>query len=339
MSLRAPIVLIAAAAMVAAAALAAEALPSAAALNSAAQQPDPGAALRGLEAMTRQATERLAAANATAELRGAGPFPAMLEVDLAFPNATIYRPADLGRLGGRKLGLVIWGNGGCANDGASARAHLAEIASHGYLVIAPGKPLTGPATLPGVAKTLPMTTTIEDLRKALDWALAENGRPGSLYYRRIDPAAVAASGHSCGGMQAILLGDDPRIATVIVHNSGVARGGSVLPDNPPLLMHEERLNGLRRPVLLVLGGPSEVMWAPGNNTFEKLADAPVVLASANVGHGGTFAEPHGGIAAQIALDWLEWQLRGQREASATFVGVDCKLCREQGWTIRKKGVR
>jgi acetyl esterase/lipase len=338
MSLRVRSRWIAAALAAVASPLIAQPLPSGVTASGDAQPPDQNTALRGLEAMTRQATERLAAANATAELRGSGPFPATLEVDLALPNATIYRPADLQRLGRRKLGLMIWGNGGCTNDGASARAHLAEVASHGYLVIAPGKPLTGPATLSGAVKPLPMTSTIADLRSALDWALNENSRPGSLFYRRIDPAAVAASGHSCGGMQAILLGDDPRIATVIVHNSGVASGDSVLPDHPPLLMHEERLKGLRRPVLLVLGGPSEVMWAPGNNVFDKLK-APVVLASANVGHGGTFAEPHGGKAAQIAVDWLEWQLRGQREASATFLGVACKLCREPGWTIRKKGVR
>lgn len=78
------------------------------------------------------------------------------------------------------------------------------------------------------------------------------------------------------------------------------------------------------------------MWAPGNIT--KLGNTPVVLPSADVGHCGTF-EPHGGKAAQWAVDWLEWQQHGQREASATLIGVDCKFVPLGGWTIQKEGVR
>ena len=92
-----------------------------------------------LQELTRKTERRIANANQTPELRGSGPNPARMELDLALPNATIYRPADLTTLGSRKLGVLIWGNGGCSNDGASARAHLAEIASHGYLVVAPGR--------------------------------------------------------------------------------------------------------------------------------------------------------------------------------------------------------
>ena len=53
-------------------------------------------------------------------------------------------PGRLGGLGKRKLGLYIFGNGACSNDGASSRLHLLEIASHGYLAIAPGRILNGP---------------------------------------------------------------------------------------------------------------------------------------------------------------------------------------------------
>lgn len=298
--------------------------------------PAPSDGLRGLEALTRAAAARLDAANATPALRGSGPFPAMLEVDLALPNATIYRPADLHRIGSRKLGVLIWGNGGCSNDGASAHAHLAEIASHGYLVIAPGKPLTGPGNAPGTATPRLMTINVSDMREALDWAMAENGRPGSPYFRQIDPSAVAVAGHSCGGMLAILLGEDPRVKTVIIHNSGI---DPLLPDNPPLLMHRERLQGLHTPVLFVLGGKSDVAWPWGREAFDDLHKAPVFLASLDVGHGGTFQQPHGGAAAQIATDWLEWQLRGDKQASRTFVGGACKLCVDPKWTVQRKGVQ
>ena len=100
----------------------------------------PRSEAEALQMMFRQIAERLAAANRLPELTGSGPYPARMETDLALPEATIYRPADLGQLGTQKLGLLIWGNGACTDGGASARAHLAEIASHGYLVIAPGQP-------------------------------------------------------------------------------------------------------------------------------------------------------------------------------------------------------
>lgn len=286
-----------------------------------------------LQQMFRQTGERIDAANRTPELSGSGPWPAQMEVDLALPDATLYRPKDLAALGRRKLGVLIWGNGGCTNDGASARAHLAEIASHGYLVLAPGKPLTGPLTLAGAPKPKEMTTQLADLRALLYWALAENGRPGSPYYRRIDPRAVAAAGHSCGGMQAIMLGDDPRVRTVLIHNSGIFPN---LPDNPPLSMHRERLRGLHGPVLFVLGGKSDVAWGFAESSYDAIDRVQVFFGSLDVGHGGTFQQPHGGPVAKMSTDWLEWQLFGDRKAARTFTGADCGLCTDAKWTVRKK---
>lgn len=289
-----------------------------------------------LQLMMRQSEERIATANHRPEMTGSGPYPAQMEIDLALPDATIYRPAKLGALGAKKLGLVIWGNGGCSNDGASARAHLAEIASHGYLVIAAGQALTGPLVTPGGVAPTPMTTNIGDMRAALDWALAENARKGSPYYRQIDPALVATSGHSCGGMLAIILGEDPRIKTVIIHNSGIF---PVLPANPPLLMHRERIQGLHTPVLFVMGGKSDVAMTFGEQAFADIHKLPAFFGSLEVGHGGTFNQPNGGRAAEVAVDWLEWHLRGDSSAAKNFTGPDCSLCNNPEWSIRKKGIR
>jgi acetyl esterase/lipase len=293
------------------------------------------AARAGFEQMIDRSIKHMNEVNRQPEISGTGPYPAKIEVDLALPNATIYRPANLGRLGRTKLGLVIWGNGGCSNDGASALSHLAEIASHGYLVITPGKPLTGPLALPGAQKGEPMRTTIQDLRGALDWALAENGRAGSPYHHRIDTAAVAAAGHSCGAMQAILLSDDPRIKTLIVHNSGVM---PAIPDNPPLLMHDERLAGVHQPALFFLGGESDIVWKYEIASFDRLK-APAMLVSRELGHGGMFNEPHGGQVAKLAVAWLQWRLRGDRSNAKFFAGTDCTLCRDAAWTVRKNGMR
>ena len=92
----------------------------------------------------RAVAERIAANNKLPDPPGTGPYAAMKEEVASLPKHVIYRPANLAALGGRKLGVVAWGNGGCSDDGASTRFHLLEVASHGYLVIANGRILSGP---------------------------------------------------------------------------------------------------------------------------------------------------------------------------------------------------
>ena len=92
------------------------------------------------EAAARQVAEN----NKLPDPSGTGRFAAMKEEVAALPKHVVYRPADLAALGDQKLGVVAWGNGGCSNDGASSRFHLLELASHGYLVIASGRILSGP---------------------------------------------------------------------------------------------------------------------------------------------------------------------------------------------------
>ncbi|MCC7461913.1 MAG: hypothetical protein IT480_05545, partial [Gammaproteobacteria bacterium] len=75
---------------------------------------------------------------------GTGPYPARKEHNPGGPSQVVYRPADLARLGGLKMPIYVFGNGACSEDGASSRQHLLEIASHGYLVIAPGGIYSGP---------------------------------------------------------------------------------------------------------------------------------------------------------------------------------------------------
>jgi hypothetical protein len=290
------------------------------------------------------AAQRQAALNALPDSPGTGRFPALKEEIASLPKHVVYRPADLAGLGGTKLGVVAWGNGGCSDDGASTRFHLLELASHGYLVIASGRIYSGPgaatpepraapqAGAPRVARTLP-----KDLTDAIDWALAENERRGSPYYGRIDANQVALSGWSCGGLQALAVANDPRVKTVVMHNTGVLNDGPST-TIPGMDVGKDALANFHTPVIYILGGPPDIAYANGMDDFKRIEHVPVAVANLAVGHGGTFQEPNGGAAAGVAVSWLDWQLRGDAAAARRFVGADCGLCRDASWTLETKNL-
>ncbi|MGE0444075.1 MAG: VOC family protein [Vicinamibacterales bacterium] len=280
--------------------------------------------------------------NAIPDTPGTGPYPAMKEVDPGLPNHVVYRPANLSALGQRRLGVYVFGNGGCSADGASSRLHLLEVASHGFLVIAPGGIHNGPGRTEGPPRPADFNietyapTRPEQLREAIGWALAENGRTGSRYQGLIDPAAVALSGYSCGGVQALTVADDPRVQTMVIMNSGFIAGRQTRMAG--MVVDKEALRRLHTPILYVLGGPTDVAYPNGMDDFEKIAHVPVAVADINTGHGGTYWEPNGGAAAQVVVTWLDWQLRKNAEAGRTFLGSSCGLCADSQWTFKSKGL-
>jgi hypothetical protein len=274
---------------------------------------------------------------------GTGPYTPIKEIDPGLPDQVVYRPADLASLGETKLGLYVFGNGGCSNDGASARLHLLNVASHAYLAIAPGGIYNGPGKTE--APPRPADTSIENyaptrpkqFTAAIDWALAENKRSGSRYYGRIDPDEIAISGFSCGGIQALTIAADPRVKTVVIMNSGLFVEGETRMGG--MVETKDRLEDLHTPTLYLLGGPTDIAYANGMDDYAKIDHVPIAVANIDKGHGGSYWEPNGGPAAEVVVDWLEWQLRGSAAAARTFVGSDCGLCADPAWTYESKRLR
>jgi hypothetical protein len=289
----------------------------------------------------RAALERQAEINKRPDTPGTGRFPAMKEEVASLPRHVVYRSTDLDTLGDAKLGVVAWGNGGCSDDGASSRFHLLEIASHGYLVVASGQILSGPGAPPREPRPAappgqlpPPRTKVSDLTEAVDWALAQNTRAGSPYFGRIDPAQIAYSGWSCGGVQALQVANDPRVKTLVIHNSGVLNSG---PTNMTgISVGKEVLQTLHTPVIYIEGGPTDIAYENGMDDFTRITHVPAAIANLPVGHGGTFNEPNGGAAASVAVSWLNWQLRGDAQSAKRFVGEDCGLCKDAQWSLQRK---
>jgi hypothetical protein len=55
-----------------------------------------------------------------------------------------------------------------------------------------------------------------------------------------------------------------------------------------------------------------------------------------VGHVGTVTQPGGGEFANVASNWALWQLKGDKAASAMFVGAKCGLCTSPNWDAKSK---
>lgn len=260
---------------------------------------------------------------------GTGKYSAIMISEKTLPTHTIFRPQDLSVFGKKnKLPVISWGNGACANSPWEHVNFLNEIASHGFLVIA-----IGPMPQDGVPAEGKTTST--QLTDAIDWAIAQNGDKESPYYGKIDVKNIAVSGMSCGGLQTLEMASDPRVTTTVVCNSGVL-GDPVngFPGMPEV--SKDDLKKLHTPTIYILGGESDIAYKNGMDDYRRINHVPVFVANMDVGHGGTYGQPHGGEFAKVATAWFLWQMKGDSEASEMFLGDDCGFCNDPNWKLESK---
>ena len=102
---------------------------------------------------------------------------------------------------------------------------------------------------------------------------------------------------------------------------------------------KESLNLMHAPMLYMSGDESDIAYANANDDFEKINHIPVFRAyQKGIGHGGTYHDPDGGTFGKVALSWLDWQLKGNKEAAKMFQGDTCGLCTDPEWVTRKKKI-
>lgn len=314
--------------------------------------------LKTLAAVAALSLAFAAAASAETLTGTSGPYAVVMEPDPALPDHTVYKPADLSAVTG-KLPVIAFGNGGCANVGNSFQTLLGEVASHGYLITAPGpivaqqpRPPQPPPAAAGAAAPRPAGPPPGGMRQskpgqmitALDWAFAADKRAGGAYAGRLDLTKVAVMGQSCGGLEAIAAGKDPRVTTVVVLNSGVIRGGIPNADGSTrapsgyLPASEADLPGLHTPTVYLIGGPGDQAYRGAEGDYADLTRIPLFNGNINVGHGGTWREPHGGEMGRVVLAWLGWRLKGETAGGSLFTGKDCGLCADPRWTVKSKNM-
>lgn len=294
---------------------------------------------------------------------GTGPYKSIIDRNAETPDYTIYHPENLDYAVNKcgPLPLLIFANGGCSFSSKYFEKFLTEIASHGYIVAAVG---TYDEFSDSYIQSLGMTDT-EYMVHAMDVMEKLNSDPTSVFYQKIDMNHIAASGQSCSGGQALSGSVDPRITTTVALNSGyvghkppfpVEEPGSKRPTEGPDAgfaksvteggLYGKEFGGtatqadlvkLHAPVLYLIGGPDDVAYEPSQQNFAKINHIPVVLCNLPVGHMATYAQPHGGAFAEITLNWLDWQLKGQDEAGRFFLDDEYRSANYPDWTLERKG--
>jgi acetyl esterase/lipase len=262
---------------------------------------------------------------------GTGPFKAVMREEASLPAHTVFMPRDLSAFSAeRPLPVLVWGNGACTNSPWEHFKFLNEIASHGYLVIA-----TGYIPMEEVPYQGPMSTTQQQI-ESIDWALAQNADPSSLLYNKVDVKHICAAGMSCGGLQTLYNCADERLTALMICNSGLfkrsnaaqAVGGMPMPE-------KSKLNDIHTPVLYMLGGEQDIAYENGMDDFHLINHVGACAVNLPVGHGGTYRQPHGGEFSPVAVAWLDWQLKGDRQAAKLFQGKRPAILQRAGWTIEK----
>ncbi len=255
---------------------------------------------------------------------GTGVFKAIAVKDSEMPDFVIYRPKDIlaAYTGQGGLPVLIWGNGACLDSSIDYERFLTEIASHGYIVMAIGE------LQENRDDRKPGHSVSSELKRGLDWLIKQNSTKGSDYYNNIDTLKIAAAGHSCGGAQVLANAADPRLKTCLIMNAGMG-------DIEMAGASRESLPKVHTPILYVTGGPDDIAYHNARKDVDRINHVPVALADHPAsGHGGTYGHQYGGDYARVAIDWLDWQLKGKTDNSSTFLDDEAKGY--DGWTFQSK---
>lgn len=276
--------------------------------------------------MTRPfAAAAVLALSATTAAAQEAPFPVLRTAVEGLPDYTLYQPQGAG-----DAPLLIWGNGSCKASNWQALALLTALAADGHAILAIGAP----------GSTDEERREIDPARMtaAMDWAEGDGGAAtlGGT------PERIVTIGWSCGGVEAMLAGRDPRVDAVV----GLATG-LFLEEDPMgrITFLVDELDTLTAPLLIATGGVDDIAHANGVANYDYYDGPATLVTHETAGHSGLVTGAYHGenvevrsidTTRRLVTDWLAWQLDGDADAEASFTAADCDWCAAP-WSARTKG--
>ncbi|HEX4341505.1 MAG TPA: hypothetical protein VH062_36600 [Polyangiaceae bacterium] len=297
---------------------------------------NPSAAMGvGGSTMTTQSSGGSGAVGGGNSVSPSGPFPAVTDLTKDGPftsqtimntgpngNYTVYAPSPLAP-GGVKDPIVGWMSGG--GTVPSNYPLLPRLATHGFFVVASN-------TAPDIGAEVELG---QEILAGIDWALAENGRQGSVFAGTLDPSKIASMGYSMGSLATFTIANDPRLTTT-VHVSG----GN---------MDSSRIANLHAPAAFFCGITGDAscnildmtcdIAAANCDTDFMNATTPVFYGKFPGGHLGILQEPNQDRIYSAVIGWLRWKLMGDTTRASMFVGTGCTLCTDPNWKVQEKSIQ
>lgn len=178
--------------------------------------------------------------------------------------------------------LVLFSHG---NNGIRIQSFFfaAHLASHGFIVVSPDHHgNTFVDTLDGVIDPQVAGNRPRDLSFLIDQFLAFNDQPGDFFAGAIDPARIAASGHSFGGLTSFLLAGPGEFIDTRIK--------AILPQAPAAPFTAEFFAGVTIPTL-ILGGSIDETTPFATQQLRPYENLPVgaqVVAVAEIVGAGHF---------------------------------------------------
>ncbi|HEX7308555.1 cellulose binding domain-containing protein [Lentzea sp.] len=249
-------------------------------------------------------------------------FPVTREGAYGDNRYTVFRPANPQAVG-VPMPVLVFGNGACAhtNNSEVTRA-LTFIASKGVVVVDTGS-VDGSAN--GVPSGSPIPSLLTD---AITWAQREQNRSGAPLSQRLDLTKVAAAGHSCGGIEALIAAQDSRVDAVVSLDSGLFADGS-------FGYSRAELARLHTPALFMAGGPSDIAYDNTRANYD-LVTVPAVLAMhPQAGHVGFITGNQMTDGMTTVVQFLDMVLNGNATARS-YILDPSGLASKSPWTVSKK---
>jgi len=240
----------------------------------------------------------------------------------------LYYPSNYNSVG-FKSPIVTWGNGtGAASDQYSSL--LLQFASYGFTVI---------------ATTLQNTGSGREMDEAAHYLVKMNATRGSVFDGHLNVHRAAAVGHSQGALGAarVAVMDPTLISTLITFSLPAAKLDATNPDCPVVSDCEVNMASVHQPTFLVSthGLEDSYIASPsverayfnevkGRAALGILKDSEGVKADhTSIENAAIGGNPNEEIA--YATAWLEFTLRGNRQAAGAFTGAHPELTSNSDW--------
>jgi len=130
------------------------------------------------------------------------------------PNIVVDAYEDVAASGEGPFPVVLESHG-LASTRQDGSLNHRQLASWGFIVVAPEHYERNRATVVGQPEEFTEMESVDVLLAALDLVVAESLRAGSILEGRVDDTRIAVDGISAGGEAALELAADPRIGAVV----------------------------------------------------------------------------------------------------------------------------